>query len=333
MEAPPSAVLALLLLAPLALPACGGPDGPSDDDDAASDDDTDPADDDTGPPPDDDSAAPPFESLFTFAVVTDSHVTSEGENQARLAAAVAWIEQEAGPRGIELVLVTGDIAWGAGLDIARQTLDGLSVPYVPLMGDNEVQAGDDAAFEATFGPVHESLAGVLDDWRKAEVPVWHPEAGADVWLQNLSFTHRGVRFVGLDWCARGVSGIMGEIGAYDDIEDGTPAFLAAELEAVAATQGAEGIVLASHIPMHDGAFVVDEMEALVALLAPHGDLVHANYAGHVHVSYEWSLADDGYEIHVTDATWDDEVDLRLVKVEGNGSSFAYTQELIAVPWE
>lgn len=312
-----------LLLATLASPACDPP---------AADDDTAPADDDSAPA-DDDSAAPPFERLFTFAVVTDPHVTGEGENRERLAAAVAWIEQEAGPRSIELVLVTGDVAWGAGLDLARQTLDGLSVPYVPLIGDNEVQAGDEAAFEATFGPVHEALAGVLDDWRKAESPVWHGEAGADVWLQNLSFAYRGVRFVGLDLCARGVSGIMGEIGAYDDIPGGTPAFLAAELEESAATQGAEGVVLASHIPMHDGAFVVDEMETLVALLAPYGDFVHADYAGHVHVNYEWSLADDGYEIHVTDATWDDEVDLRLVEVQGNGSAFAYTQELIVVPWE
>ena len=75
-----------------------------------------------------DSAEPsegPLEPLFTIAAVADPHLSSDGEHAERTARLVDWINDNAGARGIELVVISGDIAWGAGLKIAPALLDAI----------------------------------------------------------------------------------------------------------------------------------------------------------------------------------------------------------------
>ncbi len=276
------------------------------------------------------AAAPPFQPLFSLAVLADPHIASDPEHDQRLSAAVEWINDNAAARQIELVVVLGDVGWGAGLPRSRELLDELDLPYVPLIGDNEVHVGDDETFHNTYQSQYEQLASVLDDWRKAPTPVYHPQAEEDAWLQNVAFSHRGVHFFGLDWCVRGAEDeFAGEFGDLNDFSGGTWPWFEQELEQ---TEPAlpESIVMLTHIPMMIGLFFADEMAALAELLGPRAEHVYANLAGHVHGELEWPVEEAGYTVYTTDATWDDEITVRVIRVDSNGTALAYQHENVVV---
>jgi hypothetical protein len=279
----------------------------------------------------------PLTPLFTIAAVADPHVYDDGEHAARTAAAVDWINDNAGSRGIELVVISGDIAWGAGLDVAPDLLGALTVPFVPVIGDNEIHNGIEADFAEMVAPMLETLAGQVQDWRAAPVPVDNPVDGGESWLLNYSFTHHGMRFVALDWNARVMDTILGEMADLHDFDGGTLPFLVEEL-ALHGEGPAGGMMLASHHPMHlsPGAFDLEEMATLSELIAPYGDRVYADLAGHYHVDMETS-EEAGYEVLVTDALWDDVITIRLLEVSAAWrgeeiARFETTHELITLDW-
>ncbi len=272
----------------------------------------------------------PLAELFSFALIADPHITTVAENEERLKAAVKWINDNASTRKIEVVLVLGDIGWGQGLPQSKKLLDQLQVPYVPLIGDNEIAADDDETFEQVYRPQLDALDGQLENWRTASTPVAHPDANADVWLQNAAFEHRGVHFFALDWCVRGIKGALAEFGDLNDYTGGTWPWLETELaEVVAAGPAQESIVLLSHIPMMGGMFDTIEWPIIGELFEPHAELVWANYAGHLHGPIE--MPGPGFTMWTADATWDDQNTVRLIEVRGNSSRFAYIDTEIEVP--
>lgn len=285
---------------------------------------------DTAPMEDTGEAGGPLSRAFAYVVIADPHVSDPtGEHLDRLDAAVAWINAEAPSRDLRLVLVVGDIAWGDGMDAARAALDRLAIPYVPVNGDNEVHLGSEEAYALAFADVYDTLATTFDGWTMGQVAVEHPGYGP-AWLHNLAFSYEGIRFIGLDWASRSTDTILGEFGELNDFEGGTFPFFEAE---VGAASGAlEDVVLFGHMPMHVGAFDLDEMARIGGVTAPHGDHVWADLAGHYHGSASEPVEGAGYDLHVTDATWDDDVELRLVEVWANQARFAPTTETVIVPW-
>jgi hypothetical protein len=87
--------------------------------------------------------------------------------------------------------------------------------------------------------------------------------------------------------------------------------------------------MAGHIPLMFGMLNVEQLEKVEVLIGPVADHVHAQYAGHLHIDYEETV-DAGFELYVVDATWDDEITVRMVEVSGNGERMAYDQELVVV---
>lgn len=276
-------------------------------------------------------AAPPT-LAFRFAVLADPHVYADAsENLDRLQRAVAWIEAEREARDLRLVLVVGDSAWGEGLAPARAALDALTIPYVPINGDNEVQSGWEEAYATTFADHYQRLAGELDGFVLAPVEVENPEVGVTSWFHNLAFDYGGLHFVGLDWASRVMNPILGEMGYLHDFPGGTFPFFA---EALAARAGGarEHVVLFSHIPMHlsPGGFDLDQLAQVTAVTAPLADVVWADLAGHYHGNGEETVPDAGYDLHVTDAVWDDELSVRLVEVWTDGEGFRPTTEVVVI---
>lgn len=107
-----------------------------------------------------------------FAVVSDTHIGATTANrwhnrfltdqpEATLAATVAAINDQRP----EFVLVTGDLsdtASEAELRLARETLDGLSAPWVVSRGNHDqTVAGDSDAFRRLFAD--RAPVGVVDD--------------------------------------------------------------------------------------------------------------------------------------------------------------------------
>ena len=278
-------------------------------------------------------AEPPVETLFRFVVIADPHVTApDSDNLARLDRAVDWIEDKAERRKLRLVLVVGDIGWDEGLGPARASLDRLTIPWIPINGDNEVQLGAEEAYDLAFADHYADLADTLESWEAGPVRVENPEVGVTSWFHNVAFTYEGLRFVGLDWASRVIDFLEGEMGELHDFEGGTWPFFEAQI-ADAADGPEERIVLFSHIPMHlsPGGFDLDQLARVAAVTAPVADHVWADLAGHYHASASETVDDAGYDLHITDATWDDTVELRIVEVRGNGERFAPVTELVVVP--
>jgi hypothetical protein len=66
------------------------------------------------------------------------------------------------------------------------------------------------------------------------------------------------------------------------------------------------------------------------LISTIADKVYANFAGHLHVDYDEEFPEEGYSTFVTDATWDDAINLRRVSVFGDGQRMTYEQHLVVV---
>ncbi|MHC4932581.1 MAG: metallophosphoesterase family protein [Planctomycetota bacterium] len=268
---------------------------------------------------------------FAFVVIADPHVFDSAAAD-RLQACVDWINSNRDTDSIELVFVAGDLGRPAS---ARPVLDGLDVPYLPVIGDNVIQGGTENDFDVTFAPHYSSLVGVLDGFARQPTPVSNPDIGGQSHLQNFSFDHRGVRFVCLDWCTRTIGGPASESADLHDFSGGTWPWFEDEIRA-GSVGPRERIVMVSHHPMHDlvggyGAFNPAEMGRVEALTGLHGDWVYANFAGHYHFDWEETRSAGGYRAIITDATWDDENTFRLVRVFESSDSFSYETEIIVLP--
>jgi hypothetical protein len=277
------------------------------------------------------SSSDPGSFAFAFVVIADPHVFGAASAD-RLRACVDWVDANHLTEGIELVFVVGDL--GIPLS-AKQILDDLDIPYLPVIGDNVIQGGTEPDFEAAFQSHYDGLIGVLDNFARQPTPVFNPDIGADSHLQNFSFDHKGVHFVACDWCTRTVGGPLSETADLHDFSGGTWPWFESEI-ATHAVGTRERIVMVSHHPMHDfvggaGSFGPGEIGVIEGLTAAHGDWVYANFAGHYHFDWAETRSDGKYELFITDATWDDRNTFRVVRVYESGTSFSYRQEIIALP--
>lgn len=274
----------------------------------------------------------PLVPLFTFAIVADPHVTTPGVNADRLAQALDWIDTNREAQDIQLVIVVGDIGWGdEGLALSHDLLASLTVPWVPILGDNEIQYGSEEGFDTTYAEHFATLGATLENFRRGSTPVDNPEYGVPSWFQDLSFDFRGVHFIGLDWCSREIGTIYGEMADLHQFAGGTWGWLEADL-AELGEGPIDRVVLASHNPMHlsPGAFDLAEIDTLDALLAAYDDALYANFAGHYHATGEDPPSDRPIGVYVTDATWDDELSIRLVAVSGNDARITYEHTLVTI---
>ena len=178
----------------------------------------------------------------------------------------------------------GDIGWSGGLKPARALLDKLSVPYVPIIGDNCMHAGDEKTWEDVFGPVYDDLKADFPGLSHETTPTTHGVTGKTVWLQNLSFDLHGVHVVALDLSPREKLGLIGELGDIHDYPGGSWPWLQKDLSGLKGRAKAS-VLLASHIPMHQSAGALDAGHILKmkALAGSVPGLIHASVAGHYHV--------------------------------------------------
>lgn len=276
-------------------------------------------------------AASDPERVFVFALIADPHVTGPGEHADRVARVAAALDALPTDRSPELVFVLGDIAWGGGWSDALSALETMPAPWVPIIGDNPIQVGEEIVFDETFGAHLEGMASHLEAWVRAALPVDNPERGGESWLQNSRFDHKGVRFVGLDWNSREMGTGWGEMPDLHDFAGGTLPFLVSSLETL--PDGPEDrVVMLSHMPLVPG-LTLDEQADFLAAIAPYEGAIWGQHAGHLHGNGEATWEDAGFEIRTTDATWDDVNTYRLVEVWSDGVSFTYVEELIEVPDE
>ena len=252
------------------------------------------------------------EERWSFAIITDLHIgrgysdyggkgigfeDQKGEGQdyyltERLKKAVEWINNNKTRYNIKFVIVLGDIGDSgeySELNKSKNILDGLDVPYVPVIGNHEIWTYTDDEenesaryFEAVFGVQFEKLENNPDFNF-----YWQPDRGE---LVNYNFTYNGMNFVVLDcvsrehfmhlpWWVKGV-------GPDAVLFSKTLEWLTDCLN----EDKGEPIIIISHHPFIQdpiSAFEMFEMVMLDVAFINSDANVLANFAGHVHSFEEW----------------------------------------------
>jgi hypothetical protein len=290
----------------------------------------------TPPPADTGTQAAPIATYpFSFAVIADPHLNNNQDHVARFRDALDWIDAESDIRGIEVVLLAGDIAWGDGFPDTQRLLADAILPIAPIIGDNEVASGDEETFHISLTDHYVALESTLDGWRMTERPVHNPEHELDSWLFNFAFEHRDVRFIGLDWSPRNEPDrVLAEMGTLHNLEGGTLPFLVDEL-ASASHALDSSVVMLTHQPMYLGAggFFLGNWGTLTEAMLPYDHLLGVNVAGHLHQDSEFRAYDTEVDLDVwiTDALWDDVVTVRIVDVWSDGHEVTYETVTEIVP--
>ena len=310
---------------------------------------------------DDDSTAAPQPEAFTFAILADTHVgegfqdhggpgfdDAAGEDQEhqaalRTAEAVAKVNASAEEHAIRFVMVLGDLSDSAErseLTRAREILDGLEVPYVPLIGNHDmwpysrnddgtfVEAEGptgDALFEEVFADHFASLEGQLGGFEKAPTPSTDPATGEERHFVNLAFDVEGHHLVGLDLGTRdhapqGYPGVGPEADLHE-FDGGTWPWFTHHMEEYAGLGERNVLLFAHHPPLPLGvdSLSPDESDAVEAFIhgLGEGDHVWGFFAGHWHMD----LVSEFYDpepVVVTPAA-KDEAAVRIVRVSPDGS--------------
>lgn len=299
---------------------------------------------------------PPDGQIFSFVVIADPHVSNGTDNAEELEACVEWINDhhEDENKSIQTVFVVGDMGGSRG-SLAKAILDDLTIPYVPLIGDNDVHwsgGGEEndrfytggREFNDTFGDVFDELASVMENWNKAPTPVWNPEIGTYSYLHNFSFDVGGVHFTCLDWCTRKnqptqEDPLQTEQADLHDFQEGTWQWFTDDITQCN-KDAEENIVMLSHHPMHIapvigelpvnlGAFDHNELDQVESFTAMHGSHVYANISGHYHINWYEARPEGGYEVYVA---WGSHTEpsarMKLVRVYRDNGSFFYDHTYI-----
>ncbi len=310
---------------------------------------------------DDDTTAGPEPEAFAIAILTDTHVgegfldygdpgfdDAAGNAQdhgptERLAEAVAKVNAAVDEHGVRVVMALGDFTDSAErseLARAREILDGLDVPYVPLIGNHDmwpyawtdgesfVEAEGptgDALFDEVFADHFAGLQDRLPGFEKAPTPSTDPATGDERFFVNLAFDLEDIHLVGLDLGTRdhaplGYPGVGPEADLHD-LDGGTWPWFTGHLEAYP-TLGERNVLLFSHhppLPLGLDSLSSEEFDTVEAFIhgLGDGDHVGAFFAGHWHLDLVSDLYGD--EPVVVTAATKDEATVRIIRVSPDGA--------------
>jgi len=199
---------------------------------------------------------PPEPSKWSFAIITDLHIGSgDSDNDygdstwnddtsgqegiistINLREAVNIINSNKDKYNIAFVVVTGDLSDSAELselNKAKEILNNLETPWIPIIGNHDVwpyygmnpdwtdpwaemafgeneigsnQEGADVFFNEIFNAQYEKLksSGIFQNFEKADVPIWNSETNPNrySYFKNFAFNYKDYHFIGLDFNAR-----------------------------------------------------------------------------------------------------------------------------------
>lgn len=140
-----------------------------------------------------------------------------GAPAQRLRETVNWINANKDSKNIEFVMVTGDLTDSgekSEFHKAKEILDALTIPYVPLIGNHDIwpytadteakaPVGDEY-FKTIFAPTFDSLKTRLPGWDDGTrlIRAYNKENGEYAYFQNFSFTYKGYNFICADFNTR-----------------------------------------------------------------------------------------------------------------------------------
>lgn len=265
-------------------------------------------------------ALPPPPEEWSFAIITDLHIGrghpdygGEGWNDKgtapkedyyltiRLKNVVNWINEnyKKPEYNIKFLVVLGDIADSgeySELEKAKEILDTLLIPYLPVIGNHDVWSKVEGKQEIRDGDwyfINTFDEEFFENQFKRMGNVWWNNTDGNLLLHNYIFNYRGIDFIALDFIPRDPATIR-TWRAF--LHEETKAWLKKWLEDPLRQNPT---VLLSHHPLAhvepyeiDLSFEDDDLRRLKKEISG-WEKVKANFAGHVHGYYTpeepWAL--------------------------------------------
>jgi 3',5'-cyclic AMP phosphodiesterase CpdA len=270
---------------------------------------------------------------FTFAHLTDVHIGEgpgdygtpgfddsppagdAGAPAQRLRETVNWINANKASQNIAFVIITGDLTDSgekSELLKAKEILDDLTIPYIPIPGNHEAwpytstaeakEPVGDEYFKNIFGPTFDRLKTQFPGWNDGTrlTRTFNSECNSYAYFQNFSFSYRGYNFICADFAARahapfGNKGVGPEGDLYD-FTGGTWHWLKAHYNEYPG-KGRDNMLIFAHYPLTKdivagvNAFSVGEYNAIASFLNDTGNKNSAGLwtAGHVHRNKEYNI--------------------------------------------
>ena len=234
----------------------------------------------------------------------------------RLRQAVKWINYHELDKNIKFVVISGDLTGSAEkseFQMCKKIMDGLNVPYVPVIGNHDIwpyvryqteapYANGDSIMGEVFADVYDKDKLFFEKWNDGErlTRTYDPEDNIEHYLQNFSFEYKGFIFYGLDFNPRyHVGSAAPGIGPEAQLMDwtgGTFQWLKNEL-ATNPDKKNHNVCFISHHPATDNIlvqlsnFVFDaaEYDKIIHTLTPYKSNLGVWLTGHIHVDYEYAL--------------------------------------------
>lgn len=273
------------------------------------------------------------EYLFSFALVTDTHIGEGadggdygtpgyddeppvgdiGNPAERLRRVVNWLNANAAEKGIDFVIVSGDLTdsgeWSEFLKF-KEIMSSLNIPYVPMIGNHDVwpytkqeEASypfGDSLMNVIFEDVYEPLKTFFDKWDDGmrTKRTWNPEGKTYNYLQNFSFEYKGFKFVLMDFNPRyhtpkNEPGI-GPEAQLMNFKDGTWEWVTEKLNSIEPTHLKDIFMISHHPPAQEfwafiNGFDIPELVEMSKVLETKRKNLAYWFAGHIHRNFTYQV--------------------------------------------
>ncbi|HNM31621.1 MAG TPA: metallophosphoesterase [Chitinophagales bacterium] len=275
---------------------------------------------------------------FSFVHISDIHIgegfsdygtpgyfndtmpaNDESKPAKALRQAVKWINARKDDKNIKFVVVSGDLTGSAEkseFKMSKLILDGLEIPYVPIIGNHDIwpytryqdeapYACGDSVMNEVFSEVYEKNKLFFQNWNDGTrlIRTYNPESKREHYLQNFSFEYDGFVFYGLDFNPRyhvnkAEPGI-GPEARLMDWQGGTFRWLKNEL-ANQPNKKNHNICFISHHPATDNLLFIlsgfvfsgEDYLKMVNMLEPYRQNLGLWMAGHIHIDYDYPLVNN-----------------------------------------
>ncbi|MBN1289509.1 MAG: metallophosphoesterase [Actinobacteria bacterium] len=308
---------------------------------------------------------------FSFVHLTDLHIGAHisdygtkgfddkalpgdiGPAAENLRQIVNWINQNSAIYDIRFVLITGDITDSAErseFEKAKEILDELDIPYVPIPGNHDIWPYTkycesplpigDRYFSEIFSGHFENLASTMPNWNNGTrlTPIWNgaadsstsENAGCDSYFQNFAFDYAGYHFIFADFNSRNHnrvgSGSEPDGETFNsDLCRGTLPWLQAHFQSYP-YKAAENVLMFWHHPLEADPhlFSTEEFNDIARLLGQKNNNDYSGLVctGHYHRNLQYDINYGGETICPgveTGAVMEDSGNIRIFDVWGKTS--------------
>ena len=282
---------------------------------------------------------------FTFAHLSDLHIGEGiadygtpgylddqmpagdvGYSAERLRQVVRWINDNAVAQDIRFVIITGDITGSAErseFEKAKEILDSLIIPYVPIIGNHDIWPYVRYQYEAPYAYGDSIMANVFQEtyqkdslffehWNNGTrlTRTYDPESGHEHYFQNFSFVYQGFNFISADLNPRyhvnkAEPGI-GPEARLNDFEGGTYPWIFQSIQNTP-VKGTKNLVFMSHQPpardiaaLFNFELTLEDQDRLTRALLPYSNQLSLWLCGHIHRNTNYTLRTIGGGFKVMD---------------------------------